>query len=367
MNTINTINMINAINTMRSALRVLSNKWIFNIFLILFFIFLSLSGHSAFADSSSSASLASSDPGSGKDPWALLQLMISIGTEVWYVIKITLLISGVAGLIFIILGLLKIRSHALDSQGSGGHLKHGIMLVILGGVLFGVPTWVQLTGNSLFGSAPAPVTTQADVNCQMVNGQYAPGSCGIPCSAGTESDGANGCNPCASGSGNNAVGGNCLPCSAGQGTQSGVCQPCAYASVGGVCVSECPQATPLNSSGSCVATCPSDSPMTSGGTCVANCPSSSYNMGNNTCATSCTGGVVNDGNCYMYSYQFPSSNCQLMSAQILCQCGGALKNQGEGFQLPPYMNASTLTGYYQNSQSAQETQKGVQGCISGNT
>jgi hypothetical protein len=114
----------------------------------------------------------SSDPGSGKDPWALFQLMIGIGTEIWYVIKIVLVISGIVGLIFIILGLLKIRSHALDSQSSGGHLKHGIILVLLGGLLFGAPVLTMLTGNSLFGSAPAPVTTEAQVYCEVVNGEY---------------------------------------------------------------------------------------------------------------------------------------------------------------------------------------------------
>ncbi len=233
---------MNMINAIKSALRILFGQWISNIFPILFFIFLSLSGHFAFADSSSPSSLTSSNPGLGNDPWALFQLMISIGTEVWYVIKIVLLISGVAGLIFIILGLLKIRAHALDSQGSGGHLKHGIVLVILGGVLFGVPTWIQLTGNSLFGSAPAPVTTQASVNCQMVNGSYEGPGCGNPCvpganqapggsgmcicPAGSGTDASGACSPCAAGSGNPTPNGTCQPCSSNNITVNGICTPC---------------------------------------------------------------------------------------------------------------------------------------------
>jgi hypothetical protein len=134
-----------------------------------FLAILNIFGAEAFADSSFAFS---SDPGSGRDPWALLQLMISVGTEIWYVIKIVLVISGIVGLIFIILGCLKIRAHALDSQSSGGHLKHGIILVLLGGLLFGAPVLTMLTGNSLFGSAPAPVATESQVYCQVVNGDY---------------------------------------------------------------------------------------------------------------------------------------------------------------------------------------------------
>jgi hypothetical protein len=147
------------------------------IFLRHFLIKFSLFSSAIFAGklglAATTPSLGSSlDPSSGHDPWALFQILIGVGSEIWYVIKLALLIAGLIGIVFIILGLLKIRSHALDSQSAGSHLKHGIILVILGGLLFGAPVLTMLTGYSLFGSSPAPVVTEAEVYCQVVNGQY---------------------------------------------------------------------------------------------------------------------------------------------------------------------------------------------------
>ena len=90
-------------------------------YLFVFSLFIFWFGQSAFADGGYAAvpSGGSLDPNSGNDPWAIFQLMISVGMEIWYVIKIVLLISGILGLLFIILGLLKIRANALDSQSGG--------------------------------------------------------------------------------------------------------------------------------------------------------------------------------------------------------------------------------------------------------
>jgi hypothetical protein len=159
-------------------------------------------GKGAFAYSSSF------DPTTGHDPWALFQLMLGVGSQVWYVIKIVLLISSVVGIIFIVMGLQKIRSHATEAQSSG-HLKHGLILVLLGGLLFGAPVLTMLVGNSLFGSAPIPVVSQSDVNCQMVNGQYNEG-CGVACD------------------GNSAPGpsGACALCPPGTLSSNGSCESC---------------------------------------------------------------------------------------------------------------------------------------------
>ncbi len=288
-------------NFFKNPHQIILNKAMF------LFLFICIT-HSAFAASSSSAY----DPGSGNDPWALFQFMISLGTEVWYVIKIVLLISGVVGLIFIILGLLKVRAHALDSQGSGGHLKHGIILIILGGVLFGVPTWIQLTGNSLFGSAPAPVTTQQDVNCDMVNGQYnTPGSCGIPCSVGTESNGNNGCSTCDNGSGNSVVGGGCSPCGTGQGTSGGQCTPCTGKNgvVNGVCA-PCDQGWGL-----------------SGGVCL-NCPEKNQIVGADGTCQSCPGGQgYSNGQCNSCGQGFGSNTANANGQCVPCNGTGAFSEQ----------------------------------------
>jgi hypothetical protein len=205
--------------------------------------------HTAFADSGYAAVPSGSlDPNSGNDPWAIFQLMVSVGTEIWYVIKIVLLISGILGLLFIILGLLKIRASALDSQSGGSHLKHGIILVILGGLMFGAPTLMEMSGYSLFGSAPAPIATNGSVNCQMVNGQYSEG-CGNPCPAGASQSG-DGSGVCMCPAGNQMNGSMtaCVVCPAGQGNSK----------VGGVCQSCDPNSGQASSNGACI-TCPAGS------------------------------------------------------------------------------------------------------------
>ena len=128
-------------------------------------------GNIALADSTGLLG-SSLDPTSGNDPWAMFQILMGVGSEIWYVIKVVLVLAGLIGLIFIVLGLQKIRSHALDSQSGGSHLKHGIILVILGGLLFGAPVLTMMTGYSLFGSAPAPVATESQVYCEVVYNEY---------------------------------------------------------------------------------------------------------------------------------------------------------------------------------------------------
>ena len=244
------------------------------IFLVVIFLGCFLS-QIAFADSSPPAVASSLDPSSGNDPWAIFQLMIAVGLEIWYVIKIVLLISGIIGLIFIILGLLKIRASALDTQSGGSHLKHGIILVILGGLLFGAPTLMEISGYSLFGSAPVPVATNGDVNCQMVNGAYANGSCGIPCPSGQQADSSGGCTACPSGQGSSA-GGTCQTCAAGQIVSGGECITCDSGSVvsNGVCIPCSGGSTPQN--GAC--TCPDN------GTFInSQCYASAYDFSGSSC------------------------------------------------------------------------------------
>ena len=137
-----------------NRVHLLKNK---KILLCLLGIFLFMGGisSSAFAD-------AGSYSDNGDDPFAMFGLMISVGSEIWYTIKISLLISGVLGIVLIIIGLLKIRASGVEGGGSNSHLKHGIILLILGGLLFGTPTLMMLGGYSLFGTAPAAIATDAD-------------------------------------------------------------------------------------------------------------------------------------------------------------------------------------------------------------
>lgn len=236
------------------------------------FLFLSVGlilSHFAFAEAPG--------PNSGNDPFAIFEFMVGLGQTAWYFIKIALLISGVIGLIFIVMGLLKIRAHGLDSQ-SGGHLKHGIILIILGGLLFGAPVLSMVVGNSLFGSAPAPVATQENVNCQMVNGEYN-GGCGDPCAIAGQVQAANGAGTCAC-PGDEVVVGNACQCpAAGESLVNGHCQ-CTGASFlqGNACVL-CPSGSG-RSGGACVPCTVNQ--ISSSGICEA-CPGNEINV-NGVCA-----------------------------------------------------------------------------------
>ena len=318
-------------------------------FYSLVFIFLNLFlSQMAFADGSVGSSL---DPNSGNDPWAIFQLMMSVGMETWYVIKVVLLISGILGLIFIILGLLKIRANALDSQSGGSHLKHGIILVILGGLLFGAPTLMEMSGYSLFGSAPSPVTTNGTVNCQMVNGQYTQG-CGLVCPGNSVGNPDQACQACSDGT--YATPSGCLTCNGvyGTGNEYCVCGDGTYVSDGncvttcpsglhngGSCVPTCPSGlndggscvpscpSGLNDGGSCVTTCPSGAPLNNNGTCAATCPSGAPLNNNGTCATTCPSGLNDSGTCVTTCPSgAPLNNNGTCAAT--CPSGAPLNNNG---------------------------------------
>jgi hypothetical protein len=255
-------------------------------FLWLFYVFFLLIGlvPSVFAMSSSSMSAAS-----GHDPWALFQILLGVGSEIWYVIKIALLISGIAGIVFIIMGLQKIRAHATDAQSSG-HLKHGVILVIIGGLLFGTPVLTMLVGNSLFGSAPAPVVSQRYVNCQMVNGMYDAGCGANPTECTNGTVGADGSCLCKPGSG----GAGCLPCPEGSASQGGIgagCETCLQNEVvsNNECV--CPGGAPVN--GACP--CPSGSYTDPTGACVTTCPNGSGSSPSSTSCVPCPAGQGTEG------------------------------------------------------------------------
>jgi len=107
------------------------------------------------------------------NPWGMFELLFNAGDEVWYIIESVLAVSGVAGIILIVMGLIKLKAHAMDTQGQSGHLKTAIAQILIGGLLFGTPILAMLVGNSLFGSfgIGAPVSDTYVFN-QITTGVY---------------------------------------------------------------------------------------------------------------------------------------------------------------------------------------------------
>jgi hypothetical protein len=285
------------------------------LFLSVFVFFVALMiSPSVFAAYSSSM-----DPSSGHDSWAVFQIMVGIGTGIWYVIKIALLVSGLLGIIFIVIGLLKIRANALDSQSGGSHLKHGIILVILGGLLFGAPTLMMMTGYSLFGSAPSPVATPEDVNCQMVYGQYQAG-CGLTC-PGNQVPGSTGvCQGCPDQTYATAQG--CMSCDGMYGVnQYCNCIPPQVTTGAGSCGAPCPSGESYVS-GTC--TCNSGLIPTGAGNCAAPCPSGeSYSSG----ACVCNAGLIPTG---AGTCAAPCSDPHAAYVNGTCQCQSPYVSNGAG-------------------------------------
>ncbi len=76
------------------------------------------------------------------------------GIQIIYMVSI---IIGIAGTIF---GLLKLRQHALDAQGSSGALRQAIYSLVISSLLISVPVIALLIDGSLLGQSDIPMVPQ---------------------------------------------------------------------------------------------------------------------------------------------------------------------------------------------------------------
>ncbi len=86
------------------------------------------------------------------------------GIQIVYIVCI---LMGIAGTIF---GLLKLKQHAMDAQGSSGSLRQAIYSLIISSLLISVPVILMLTTGSLFGQT-SPMIPMSDVNTIQNYGQ----------------------------------------------------------------------------------------------------------------------------------------------------------------------------------------------------
>lgn len=133
-------------------------KFLMKLYVILSMLFV---GSAAFAD--------------GTPP--TMELMMNVGDEVSYIIKIALAISGLVGLVLVVHGIHKIRSHPMDNSGTGGFWRQGMIQLIVGGLLFTVPVTSLLVGSSLFDNTPSNVTSDQCVFKQVSSNDYSDPGC----------------------------------------------------------------------------------------------------------------------------------------------------------------------------------------------
>ena len=78
-------------------------------------------------------------------------LETNIHTDFSSMAKLFYLGAGIIGVALIIVGLLKLKAHSMDSQGTSGHLRSAIWLLIIGALMLAVPVIMMLGSSSITG------------------------------------------------------------------------------------------------------------------------------------------------------------------------------------------------------------------------
>jgi hypothetical protein len=60
--------------------------------------------------------------------------------------------AAIIGIALVVIGLLKLKAHAMDTQGTSGHLRAAIWMLIIGGLLIAVPVVMLLGSNTITGT-----------------------------------------------------------------------------------------------------------------------------------------------------------------------------------------------------------------------
>ena len=129
-------------------------KWVFFVSGLMSFASLS------WADPSPSPTVICTDSSKTCTVGALYQ---NIGIASYSGIQIIYMVSilmGIAGTIF---GLLKLRQHGSDTQGSSGALRQGIYSLVISALLICVPVIAILTTGTFLGEADIPMVSENTV------------------------------------------------------------------------------------------------------------------------------------------------------------------------------------------------------------
>lgn len=65
--------------------------------------------------------------------------------------KILYAVAAIIGIMFIVSGLFKAKAHSYDVQGTSGHMKGAVSMLVIGGCLIAIPIIMMIGHNSFFG------------------------------------------------------------------------------------------------------------------------------------------------------------------------------------------------------------------------
>ncbi len=60
--------------------------------------------------------------------------------------------AAVIGIALVVIGLLKLKAHSMDTQGTSGHLRAAIWLLIVGSLMIAIPVIMMLGANTFVGT-----------------------------------------------------------------------------------------------------------------------------------------------------------------------------------------------------------------------
>jgi len=103
-------------------------------------LFASLVSYSAFADPCSLGAGTACNAGA---------LEAQIAGQATSVVTIFYYGAAIIGIALVIMALLKLKAHSMDTQGQGGHARTAIYMLIIGGCLIAVPTIMLLSSSTL--------------------------------------------------------------------------------------------------------------------------------------------------------------------------------------------------------------------------
>ena len=69
--------------------------------------------------------------------------------------------AAIIGIALVIIGLLKLKAHSMDTQGTSGHLRAAIWLLIIGALLIAVPVIMALGSSSIFGGSQVSLPSES--------------------------------------------------------------------------------------------------------------------------------------------------------------------------------------------------------------
>ena len=71
-------------------------------------------------------------------------------------------VAAIIGIMFIVAGLFKAKAHSYDVQGTSGHMKGAISMLVLGGCLIAIPLIMMIGHDSFFGTATQTITLPSE-------------------------------------------------------------------------------------------------------------------------------------------------------------------------------------------------------------